>query len=193
MKVTKEQSALNRQTLIETAAKLFREKGFDGVGVMEISKTAGLTQGAFYAYFKSKEELATEASRYLKRESETGFMAIKGTTDNDLQAYINFYVSESNRDNPLGCPLAGYAGEIYRQGEEMQGMFTEGLEDMISVLQETLPHTLSPTDARRKAMAITVAMIGAVTLSRANRASPALSQEILTSVRQELLADDVNA
>src|SRR5271167_5277992 len=61
MKVTKEKSAENRAALIETAGRLFRERGIDGVGVAEISKKAGLTHGALYAQFPSKEALAAEA------------------------------------------------------------------------------------------------------------------------------------
>src|SRR5271168_5425660 len=61
MKVTKEKSAENRTALVETSARLFRERGIDGVGVAEISKAAGLTHGALYAQFQSKQALAAEA------------------------------------------------------------------------------------------------------------------------------------
>jgi TetR/AcrR family transcriptional repressor of nem operon len=188
MKVSKEQNVRNRQTLIETAARLFRERGFDGVGVMEISKAAGLTQGAFYAHFKSKEALAAEANRYLQENSEGHFLALKGTSGDDLKAYIDFYVSKTNRDSATGCPMAAYAGEVFRQGDELQETFTEGLEGMVSAVQATLPAELAPDEARRRALAITAAMIGAVTLARASRSVQSLSDEILASVRQELLS-----
>src|ERR1700686_1557683 len=61
MKVTKEKAAENRAALVQAAGRLFRERGIDGVGVAEISKKAGLTHGALYAQFPSKEALAAEA------------------------------------------------------------------------------------------------------------------------------------
>lgn len=192
MKVSKEQSARNRQVLIETAARLFRERGFDGVGVMEISKAAGLTQGAFYAHFKSKEALATEANRYLQQESQNQLLALKGTSRDDLKAYVELYVSKANRDGPLGCPMAAYAGEVCRQGDELQDMFTEGLEGLVNTLQATLPADLAPDEARRRALTIAVTMIGAVTLARANRRTPSFSDEILASIKQELLSNTLD-
>jgi TetR/AcrR family transcriptional repressor of nem operon len=189
MKVSKEQSARNRQTLVETAARLFRERGFDGVGVKEISQTAGLTQGAFYAHFESKEALATEANHYLQQESQRQFLALKGASSDDLKAYIDFYISEANRDGPLGCPMAAYAGEICRQGDELQEMFTEGLEGMVNAVQVTLPAELTPDEARRRALTITTTMIGAVMLARASRSVHSLSDEILSAIKQELLSN----
>jgi len=64
MKISKEKAAENRQALIQAASRLFKEKGIDGVGVAEISKAAGLTHGALYAHFSSKDELAAEAMGY---------------------------------------------------------------------------------------------------------------------------------
>lgn len=61
MKVSKEKSAENRVALLDAASRLFRLHGVDGVGVNEIAKAAGLTQGALYAHFGSKEALVAEA------------------------------------------------------------------------------------------------------------------------------------
>jgi TetR/AcrR family transcriptional repressor of nem operon len=61
MRVTREKAAENRARIVETAARLFREKGFDGVGLDAIMKEAGLTHGGFYGHFTSKEDLAAEA------------------------------------------------------------------------------------------------------------------------------------
>ena len=61
MKVTREQAAENRERIIKTAARLFRERGFDGIGVADLMKSAGLTHGGFYGHFSSKEDLAAEA------------------------------------------------------------------------------------------------------------------------------------
>src|SRR5712692_11897403 len=61
MKVSRKQVAKNRQRILEVAGKLFREKGFDGVSVADIMKSAGLTHGAFYGHFASKDDLAAQA------------------------------------------------------------------------------------------------------------------------------------
>ena len=63
MRVSRVQAAENRQTVIDVASRLFREHGFDGIGLKDLMKGAGLTQGAFYKQFASKEDLAAQASR----------------------------------------------------------------------------------------------------------------------------------
>src|SRR5438874_2908175 len=62
MKVSREQAARNRERIVETAAQLFRERGFEGIGVADLMKEAGLTHGGFYGHFASKEDLIAEAS-----------------------------------------------------------------------------------------------------------------------------------
>ena len=61
MRVTREKAAENRARIVETASRLFRERGFDGVGLDAIMKDVGLTHGGFYGHFTSKEDLAAEA------------------------------------------------------------------------------------------------------------------------------------
>lgn len=63
MRVSRIQAAENRQTVINVASRLFRERGFDGIGLKDLMEAAGLTQGAFYKQFESKEDLAAQASR----------------------------------------------------------------------------------------------------------------------------------
>src|SRR6185437_2367094 len=71
MKVTREQAAENHDRIVETAARLFREHGFEGVGVAELMKAAGLTHGGFYGHFESKEDLVQRAcERVLERSTE---------------------------------------------------------------------------------------------------------------------------
>ena len=64
MRVSKEQAAANREQIVHQAARLFRERGFDGIGVAELMKNAGLTHGGFYGHFDSKEQLMAEACEY---------------------------------------------------------------------------------------------------------------------------------
>ena len=73
MKVSREQAALNRERIVEVAAKLFREKGYDGIGVADLMKNAGLTHGGFYGHFASKEDLMIEASELALKKSLAGW------------------------------------------------------------------------------------------------------------------------
>jgi len=78
MKVSREQAAENRERIVQVAAKLFRERGFDGVGVADLMKAAGLTHGGFYGHFASKEDLAGEAcGRAINRPLQIWSVAIE--------------------------------------------------------------------------------------------------------------------
>ena len=61
MKVSREQAAQNRERILDAAAQLFRERGFEGIGVADLMKEAGLTHGGFYGHFSSKEDLIAQA------------------------------------------------------------------------------------------------------------------------------------
>src|SRR5688572_26849623 len=108
MKVSREQAALNRERILEVAAQLFRERGFDGIGVADLMKEAGLTHGGFYGHFSSKEELIAEASAraltstfaLLSKQAERG-------AGDPLSAVADTYLSSRHRDDPgTGCLLA---------------------------------------------------------------------------------------
>src|SRR5271168_4223145 len=116
MKVTKEKSAENRAALVQTAARLFRERGIDGVGVAEISKQAGLTHGALYAQFPSKEALAAEAFAAANQEGWERIKADRGGRPATLTDFLDHYLSSEHRDNlATSCPMSASASEIGRQ------------------------------------------------------------------------------
>ncbi len=86
MRVTREQAAAHRERILDVAGTLFRERGFDRIGVADVMKQAGLTHGGFYGHFKSKEDLAAEiTARVLGRkgwpERLTGTPTSKSTGD----------------------------------------------------------------------------------------------------------------
>ena len=94
MRVSRIQAAENRQTVINVASRLFRERGFDGIGLKDLMEGAGLTQGAFYKQFESKEDLAAQASRRaLESASQRWSTAIAENPDDPLGAVIAFYLS----------------------------------------------------------------------------------------------------
>src|SRR5271163_1368478 len=98
MKVTKEKSAENRAALIKTAGRMFRERGIDGVGVAEISKAAGLTHGALYAQFPSKQALAAEALAHGLARGHTYMTALKSHCAPTLSDYLDLYLALDHRD-----------------------------------------------------------------------------------------------
>src|SRR6185312_10941555 len=112
VKVTKEKSAENRAALINTAARMFRERGVDGVGVAEISKAAGLTHGALYAQFPSKQALAAEALAHGLARSHASMTAPKPHGAPTLSDHLDLYLSLDHRDNLAdGCAMAASASE----------------------------------------------------------------------------------
>ncbi|XLZ71030.1 helix-turn-helix domain-containing protein [Massilia sp. SR12] len=180
MKITKEKAAENRQTLVETAARLFREKGMDGVGVAEISKAAGLTHGALYAHFPSKDALAAEAMAFSTRAA-FGKVVERPVSLPELFAY---YLAPGQRDDLAGgCPLAAAGSEVARQDASVAAGYTAGLRQMADVIAAQLP-----PERRGRALALMAALIGAVSVSRnVYKSDPELANEVLESVHSMLL------
>jgi TetR/AcrR family transcriptional repressor of nem operon len=188
MKVTKEKSSENRAALVETAARLFRERGIDGVGVAEISKAAGLTHGALYGQFPSKRALVAEALAYGMAASQAYMTAPKPHGAATLSDQLNLYLSLDHRDNLAGgCAMAASASEIGRQDEAVSARLAVGFEHMVGTVQAALEATTPTADARARALTIAAAMIGGVAMARAAAKSrPDLSDEIITAVRRVL-------
>jgi TetR/AcrR family transcriptional regulator, transcriptional repressor for nem operon len=186
LKVTKEKAAENRSALVQAAARLFRERGIDGVGVAEISKQAGLTHGALYAQFPSKEALAAEA---FAAASQEGWEQIKADRDGrpgTLTDCLDWYLSVGHRDNlATGCPMAASASEVARQDKVVCERFTEGFEQVVALMERGLGASPVKAEKRQHALAMMAAMIGGVAAARAAaKADPKLSNEILRAVRR---------
>ena len=168
MRVSRIQAAENRQTVINVASRLFRERGFDGIGLKDLMEGAGLTQGAFYKQFESKEDLAAQASRRALESASQGWStAIAENPDDPLGAVIAFYLSAGHRAEKLdGCPVVALGSDAARQGAGVKAAFEEGIKAYLEVLGPLLPKT-DGEDSNKKAMVVLSTMIGAMTLSRA--------------------------
>jgi TetR/AcrR family transcriptional repressor of nem operon len=168
MRVSRIQAAENRQTVINVASRLFRERGFDGIGLKDLMEGAGLTQGAFYKQFASKEDLVVEASRRaLESASGRWSDAAAQNPDDPLGAVIAFYLSAGHREEKLdGCPVVALGSDAARQGAGVKAAFEEGIKAYLEVLGPLLPET-DGEDSNRKAMVVLSTMVGAMTLSRA--------------------------
>ncbi|MGO9431841.1 TetR/AcrR family transcriptional regulator, partial [Rhodoblastus sp.] len=121
MRVSRIQAAENREAVINVASRLFRERGFDGIGLKDLMKGAGLTQGAFYKQFASKEDLAAQASR---RALESAFNRWSAATaaqpEDPLGAVMAFYLSMGHREEKMeGCPIVALGSDAARQGSDV--------------------------------------------------------------------------
>jgi TetR/AcrR family transcriptional regulator, transcriptional repressor for nem operon len=186
VKVTKEKATENRAALVQAAGRLFRERGIDGVGVAEISKQAGLTHGALYAQFPSKEALAAEAFESALKPVLEKMTAKRAGRPATVTDFIDDYLSVDHRDNlAAGCPMSASASEIARQDKRVCERFAEGFEQFVALIERGLGASTIKADKRQRALAMMAAMIGGVAASRAvAQADPRLSNQILRAVRQ---------
>lgn len=188
VRVSREQAAANRETLVDAAGRLFRVKGVDGVGVAEVAKEAGLTHGALYAHFPSKEMLAAEALKSGMQKSLSDVKASAGDAQPTLGGYLDFLLSRHMRDAmEEGCPMTASGSEIARGSAEVSRSFAEGFENMVAALAAAAPPQM--TDDERRALAITAiaAELGAIVISRGIlKSDPALADGVLETVRARL-------
>jgi TetR/AcrR family transcriptional regulator, transcriptional repressor for nem operon len=182
MRVSKEQVETNRTSLLQAAGRLFREKGFDGVGVAEVAKEAGLTHGALYAHFPSKDALAAEAFSDAIAQRVTSMRRRKRT----FEEFLEVMFSTETRDNLAnGCPLTASASEIARQGTAVATSFARAFEDTVAVLEESIESEMTASQKRRFAVSALAAQIGAIAVARAVATVDApLSKEVLRDVRE---------
>jgi TetR/AcrR family transcriptional repressor of nem operon len=169
MRVSRIEAAENRQTVINVASRLFRERGFDGIGLKDLMEGAGLTQGAFYKQFASKEDLAAQASgRALESASRRWSAAAAENPKDPLGAVIAFYLSEGHRKEKMdGCPIVALGSDAARQGSNVKASFEAGIKTHLEVLGRLIADIDGKgPKGKRKAMAILSTMVGALTLSR---------------------------
>jgi TetR/AcrR family transcriptional regulator, transcriptional repressor for nem operon len=166
MRVSRAQADANREAVINVASRLFRENGFDGIGLKDLMKGAGLTQGGFYKQFKSKDDLAALASRRAMESATRRWSSVAASSPDSLRAVIDFYLSADHRgEMGDGCPLVALGSDAARQSTEVRTPFQDGIRAHLQVLAELLPDQAQP-EANDKAMVILSLMVGAVTLSR---------------------------
>ncbi len=188
MRVSGKKVAEHRAALIDTAKRLLQERGFDGAGVVDISREAGLTQGALYGQFGSKDVLAAEAIRKAFADGATAWRTLGDQGPNPLAAYLDAYLSEAHlTDVGSGCVLAACISEVRRQDQAIGAAFTDGLSRMVELLQDALSSAAVPDDARRRAIALLSGLVGGVAIARAVAPTdPALAREIISATRSEL-------
>ncbi|MFD4510203.1 TetR/AcrR family transcriptional regulator [Streptomyces sp. NPDC058464] len=185
MRVTKAQAEQNRAHIVATAGRLFRERGYDGVGVADLMAEAGFTHGGFYKHFHSKAALMAEASA--NGLSRTASL----TEDLDIAEFVESYVSREHRDGRgEGCTIAALSGDAARQPEGIKTEFAAGIESLTAALQAG-GDTAADTDqrtARATVIDVLAHAVGALMLSRACPDRSPLADEILDVCREAILA-----
>jgi TetR/AcrR family transcriptional regulator, transcriptional repressor for nem operon len=176
---SKEHKQETRQRIIDTASRRFKQDGVDGSGIATLMADAGLTNGAFYAHFESKEDLvARVVADELNRQADT--FASLPPNRAGLREFVHEYLSPAHRDAPsLGCPSAALLDEIVRCAVSTREAYTEGAQRILDEIAVRLSPR-NPSSGRGKALALYTMMVGTLQLARAV-ADPKLSDEVLQS------------
>lgn len=188
MRISKEKAADNRAALIRAASRLFRERGIDGVGVAEISKEAGLTHGALYAHFRSKEELALEALSFGLDEASSRMYSSTVNGMPDLARFLDRYLSTEARDDYGNrCAMAASASEIGRQDQAISARFAEGYMVLVRAFERQIAVNDPHADALARAMVAVSTLIGTLAVARGTaKGNPAVSEQVLAATRRVL-------
>lgn len=186
MRVSRAQAAENRQNVIDVASRLFREHGFDGIGLKDLMEGAGLTQGAFYKQFGSKEDLIAEASaRALESAAARWAQAADANPRDPLGAILDFYLSKGHRKEKMeGCPLVALGADAARQSAEVKAGFEAGIREYLDLLGRLISDADNQSK-REKAMSILSTMVGAVTIARVVN-DPRLAQSVLNAAAESI-------
>lgn len=182
MKVTREQATKNRAHVVEVAGTEFRRHGFDGIGVADLMKAAGLTHGGFYNNFASKDALAAEAVARVFVETTGRLRQHALAAADPFTAMVRFYLSPQHRDSiEAGCAIAALSQDAARGSPALRAAFEAGIAAYLDLIVEIAGVT------RPRAMAIYATMVGALTLSR-TVTDPTLAHEMLVAAAGGLLA-----
>lgn len=162
----KEHKRATRQRIIETAGRRFKADGIDGSGIATLMGDAGLTNGAFYAHFESKDDLvAAVVADQLRDQCDVLRSLPAGRAG--IEKYVRAYLSAAHRDNPdVGCPSAALLDEIGRGTDATKQAYTDGLLPYI----DHIAVGMAPSDlqaARAQALSVFAMMVGTLQLSRA--------------------------
>jgi len=187
MKVSRARAEENRRTVVDAAGRLFREHGFDGVGLNELMRAAGLTHGGFYKQFKSKQDLAVEACDSLLAGSAERWQRVATQAGGEaFPVLVRRYLSAAHRDRRAdGCAFAALGPDVARQDGGLRRSFEAGLGAHLAVLDETMHGAPQPAPSNG-ALAALSTMVGALLLSRMVE-DDTLSRRILDAAAGALL------
>lgn len=174
-----QRKAETRRRIIATASERFKTDGIDGSGIATLMADAGLTNGAFYAHFASKDDLVSHAVADQLREQHDLLTSLPPSRA-ALEDYIRQYLSTQHRDDPgTGCPNAALLDEIGRCSAEVRDSYTEGITSIVDVIAAHLSPS-DPPAARSTALGLFTILVASMQLARAV-SDAALSEDILAA------------
>jgi TetR/AcrR family transcriptional repressor of nem operon len=175
-RITQQQKKLNRERIVSAAGEGFKLYGVDGIGIQDVMKAAGMTNGGFYNHFESKEDLALEVYRQGFADSLGALAGIREahprSAEDALHRMVDAYVVASHRDHPeTGCPSAALPVDAGRHGARAQTEYRNGLEGYLSSITDMIRDRdreggtgRSEAEAREEAVAVFSQMVGSVIL-----------------------------
>jgi TetR/AcrR family transcriptional repressor of nem operon len=184
MRVSKAQFQENREKILKAAGWLFRERGFDAVGVADVMKAAGLTHGGFYGHFKSKDDLIAQAAVQASDKVVERWSAIaEEHGPGALDALGKLYLGEAHLKAPgAGCLVAALGSEIARRPAEGRSGITASIKRVAALLQKAAPGR-TEAQRRKQALAAYSSWVGAMVLARMSD-DEAFSREVLEAVAE---------
>ena len=177
----------SHERIVAAAARAIRRSGYDGTGVADIMKEAGLTHGAFYAHFASREAMLAEAADRAGAESNAlaARVAAAAPADQTLQALMQVYLSRAHVDGiETGCPVSALGSEMPRQSPEVRRAATLRIKEMIDLVARQFPDWGQP-GAHESALATVSTMVGALILARAVD-DPVLSNALCAAAQKSV-------
>lgn len=187
VRVSKSVAQANRKRVIDVAARLLRTHGYDGIGIADLMKEAGLTHGGFYRNFTSRDDLLCQATRRMTEEKQPEVAAALASRPEDpFGAIVDWYLSSDHRDDPGGgCILPALGSEAHRRrGSELASVFKEAIRNYLKVLTQLRPDM--PEGVRKRPPeAILAQLVGAILLARATD-DPDDAQRLLEAAAADL-------
>ena len=181
---------ITHERIVDVAARTLRRNGFDGVGVADVMKQAGLTHGGFYAHFESREALLAEAVERAGRESGTRMRervdASLARGESGLRTVIESYLSEAHLTGAeSGCVVAALSSEMPRQSATVAAPAMNRVRKLIALVQHAMPG-----GSKEQAMVVASTLVGTLQLARALGAN-AQGKALLAASRDALIAQYV--
>ncbi|MFZ6674660.1 TetR/AcrR family transcriptional regulator [Undibacterium sp. Xuan67W] len=159
----------SHERIVDVAARAIRRSGYDGTGVADIMKEAGLTHGAFYAHFTSREAMLVEAVERAGAQANAAALSVVATVppEQALHALMRVYLSKEHLDGiETGCPVSALGSEMPRQSPEVRRAATRRIKEMIDLVARQMPDWGQP-DAHERALVTVATMVGTLMLARA--------------------------
>ncbi|WP_406335780.1 TetR/AcrR family transcriptional regulator [Streptomyces sp. NBC_00203] len=162
----KEHKQVTRQRIIEKTGERFKQDGLDGSGISTLMSDAGLTNGAFYAHFASKDDLIANVVADQLRTQVARYSTLRPGRPG-LEDLVRDYLSPEHRDHPgVGCPSAALLDEIGRCEDGTKQAYTDGARNILEEIAVRLTPE-DPQSARGEAIGLFTMMVGTLQLSRA--------------------------